>query len=199
MNFPASQDILIVDNYDSFTFNLIQLVEQCSCKARIVTNDSLTIEDALPYRKIIISPGPGLPQTSGRICELIQQLAPTHSILGVCLGHQAIGEVFGAKLYQLDQPMHGLQTDVIVKDHSEPLFKGMQPHFLAGLYHSWAIMEKGLPETLNVSAHTPQGTVMAIRHRHYDLCGIQFHPESVMTPMGKYIMRNWLAHRETYT
>lgn len=183
--------ILIVDNYDSFTFNLIQQVELCGYGVNIVKNDELIIDECRNFRKIIISPGAGIPRTSGKILELITKLSPTHSILGVCLGHQAIAEAFGGTLFQLERPKHGIHEEVL-QISPDLLFNGLPNHFQVGLYHSWAVSKANLPVDLQVTAVSRSGVIMALSHKKFDVRGIQFHPESVMTHAGSRIMENWL-------
>lgn len=186
--------ILIIDNYDSFTSNLTQLIESCGHAVDVVKNDTVNVNDCLSYGKILISPGPGIPRESGNVCEVIRQCAAATSILGVCLGHQAIAEVFGGTLVQLPAPMHGRRERINIVDRSDYLFTGLPDEFDGGLYHSWAVAAEGVPECLRTTAVGRGGTVMALSHSTYDVKGIQFHPESVMTPEGRTIVKNWLEH-----
>ncbi|WP_243837356.1 anthranilate synthase component II [Mucilaginibacter gilvus] len=184
--------ILIIDNYDSFTYNLVHLVNEIGLECDVWRNDQFKIEDVDAYSHIILSPGPGIPSEAGLLLPVIEKYAPTKSIFGVCLGQQAIAEVFGGKLYNLPQPMHGIATPIKVTDESEPLFKGLPQSFKVGRYHSW-VVEKDLPEVLTVTAiDEADDSVMALRHKDYDVRGVQFHPESVLTEYGKEMMENWL-------
>jgi anthranilate synthase component 2 len=184
--------LLVFDNYDSFTFNLVQLVENITgLPVAVYRNDQISLEQIEAYDKIILSPGPGLPEEAGLLLPLIRKYAPTKSILGVCLGHQAIGEVFGGKLINLKQVFHGVATPISVI-REVPLFKGMEAVFPVGRYHSWVVSRESFPEELEVTAEDEQGYIMALQHRSYDVTGVQFHPESVLTPQGEQILRNWL-------
>lgn len=184
--------ILILDNYDSFTFNLYHLVRELGENdVEVCRNDKINIDEVERYDKIILSPGPGIPGEAGLLLPIIARYAQTKSMLGVCLGHQAIGEVFGAKLINLKNVYHGVQTpiDIIAADS---LFKGMGKEILAGRYHSWIIDSDTLPAALEVTAVSKEKQIMGIRHREFDLHGIQFHPESILTPQGKALIRNFL-------
>ena len=184
--------ILVFDNYDSFTYNLVQMVEELTgTLPDVYRNDKISLEAINDYDKIILSPGPGLPSESGILMDLLKRYSPFKDILGVCLGLQAIGECFGAELYNLDKVMHGMaiQTDVLVKDY---IFEGIPPHFLTGRYHSWAIKPETVPSDLEVTAVDDSGVIMAIRHKKYKVRGVQFHPESVLTEHGVRLMQNWL-------
>jgi len=188
--------ILLVDNYDSFTFNLAGLVAECGFECDVVKNDRVDPHQVEPYRKILISPGPGLPPEAGAVCEIIKKYAATKSILGVCLGHQAIGEAFGAKLGIMGRPEHGVRTKIRVPEDAGDLFAGMPREFEAGVYHSWFVEADSLPACLRVTATAGDGTIMAMSHRDFRVHGVQFHPESVMTPQGIRLMRNWLGSYE---
>lgn len=181
----------MLDNYDSFTFNLVHILQELGAEVDVFRNDQITVEDAEKYDKIILSPGPGLPEESGILMPLIARYAPEKSILGVCLGHQAIGEVFGGKLVNMDKVVHGKakKTFVIKPDL---LFEGLPEQFESGRYHSWVVDRASFPEELEITALDEDGFVMALRHRKYDVRGVQFHPESVMTPEGKRMLENWL-------
>ena len=184
--------ILIVDNYDSFTYNLAGLINTITGKRpEVERNDTIDLDKVAAYDKILLSPGPGVPAEAGKLIALIEAYAPSKSILGVCLGHQAIGQVFGAQLHNLSQVCHGIATPVTpLKD--DVLFRGIGAAFDAGRYHSWVVDKKDFPDSLIVTAEDEQGYIMALRHEYYDVSGIQFHPESVLTPQGKQIMTNWL-------
>jgi anthranilate synthase component 2 len=184
--------ILVFDNYDSFTYNLVHLVEKITHqKVTVVRNDQIAIEDVVAYDKIILSPGPGIPSEAGLLLPLIKQYAASKPILGVCLGHQAIGEAFGATLENLSTVYHGVATPIKI-DNSNYLFSGLTETVEVGRYHSWVIANKNLPAVLKVTATDENGLIMAIEHESYDVCGVQFHPESVLTPNGEAIIKNWL-------
>lgn len=192
--------ILVFDNYDSFTYNLVHLVEKIiGEKVDVFRNDQIPMENVLIYDKIILSPGPGLPSEAGMLLPLIKQYAASKSILGVCLGHQAIGEVFGGRLTNLTKVYHGVASPVKIMPQNPrnisvnaDLFSGIPDGFMAGRYHSWVIDPDGFPKSLEVTATDANGHIMALRHKNFDVLGVQFHPESVLTPFGEQIMRNWL-------
>jgi len=188
-----SDRILVFDNYDSFTYNLVHCLRNLTnAPIDVHRNDKISISDIGNYHKILLSPGPGIPDEAGLLKELIRTYAPTKSIMGVCLGLQAIGEVFGGTLYNLDQVYHGVSSKIIVTDETEQLFKGLPDIFDAGRYHSWAVRNNNLPDCLRVTAIDKKGVIMGLRHTEYDVCAVQFHPESVLTPNGLQIMKNWL-------
>ena len=185
--------IMVLDNYDSFTYNLVHYIKELSGEpVDVFRNDEITPEKVKKYDKIIISPGPGLPSDAGITLELIRYLAPEKSILGVCLGCQAIAESYGGSLTNLKHVFHGVATYMNVTDSDEKLFSGIPESFTAGRYHSWVISEDNLPEVLKVTARDEEGTIMAVSHNTYDLKGVQFHPESVLTRYGKQMIVNWL-------
>jgi len=186
--------ILLIDNYDSFTYNLVHLITSLGYEVDVYRNDQITIEEAEAYDKILLSPGPGIPSEAGLLLEIVRHFAPTKSILGVCLGHQAIGEVFGAALINLKEVHHGVASQINVTNN-DLLFDGMGSSFEAGRYHSWAVSPAGFPEVLEVTALDDSGEIMALRHKTYDVRGVQFHPESVLTPLGSRIMQNWLEEK----
>lgn len=184
--------ILVFDNYDSFTYNLVHLVEKITNqKVTVVRNDQITLEEVAAYDKIILSPGPGIPSEAGLLLPLIKQYAASKSILGVCLGHQAIGEAFGATLQNLSTVYHGVATPIKI-DNTNYLFNGLEESIEVGRYHSWVIANKNLPAELKITATDENGLIMAIEHTSYDVCGVQFHPESVLTPSGETFIKNWL-------
>jgi anthranilate synthase component 2 len=186
--------ILVYDNYDSFTYNLVHLVEHImKQKVDVFRNDKLPMENVAVYDKIILSPGPGIPSEAGQLLELIGLYAPKKSILGVCLGHQAIGESFGGKLTNLSKVYHGVATPIEIV-RSEGVFSGLPSTIEVGRYHSWVVSDEGLPADLDVTARDEQGLIMAMRHKKFDVTGVQFHPESVLTPDGEKMMRNWLMN-----
>ncbi|WP_069660825.1 anthranilate synthase component II [Arcticibacter eurypsychrophilus] len=184
--------ILVIDNYDSFTFNLVHLLNECGQTPVVLRNDKFKLEDIEEYDKILLSPGPGIPSEAGLLLDVIREYGPTKSILGVCLGVQAIAEVFGGELYNLSYPVHGRSTEMQVLDREETLFDGLPDHFNIGRYHSWAVSRDGLPEELKITAKDAEGVIMGLRHIKYDVRGVQFHPESVLTEHGKQIIANWL-------
>lgn len=184
--------ILIIDNYDSFTYNLVQYIEELVTEeVTVVRNDQITLEEVNKYDTIIISPGPGVPSESGITCDVIRRYHSEKSILGVCLGHQAIGEVFGGTIHNLDKVYHGVDTNV-KQLGEDPLFMQINPNFSAGRYHSWVVLREGFPEELEIIAEDDEGTIMALRHKKYNVRGVQFHPESILTPEGKQILKNFL-------
>ena len=184
--------ILLLDNYDSITYNLLHVVKELGIKdVEIFRNDQIALSEIERFDKIILSPGPGIPEEAGLLLPIIKQYAPTKSILGVCLGHQAIGEAFGATLENLTDVYHGVQTPVhIIKD--DILFQHLEHEIPVGRYHSWVVSRNAFPECLEITAESQEGQIMALRHRMYDVHGIQFHPESVLTPQGKVIIQNFL-------
>ncbi len=185
-----SVSVLVIDNYDSFTYNLVHYLEDLGCTVTVKRNDRLTLEEVDAFDKIVLSPGPGIPDEAGLLKEIIAKYAPTKSILGVCLGQQAIGEVFGGTLINLDEVHHGVATQIrIVKQ--DPIFAGLPKEIEVGRYHSW-VVNPDLPEVLEATSVDENGQVMSIRHKEYDVCAVQFHPESVLTPEGKKILENWI-------
>ncbi|NDV83582.1 aminodeoxychorismate/anthranilate synthase component II [Bacteroides sp. 51] len=184
--------LLIVDNYDSFTYNLYHLVKEIGgYEIEVCRNDKIDIKEVESFDKIILSPGPGIPEEAGLLLPIIHRYAPTKSILGVCLGHQAIGEAFGGKLENLTQVYHGIQTpiDVTGEDY---IFNSLGKQFLVGRYHSWVISPNDFPTSLEITAESKEKQIMAIRHKEYDVHGIQFHPESVLTPQGRTMIENFI-------
>ena len=193
-NACMSMNVLVVDNYDSFTFNLTQLIEECGSVCDVVKNDQLHFNSLDRYQKILISPGPGIPSEAGDVCNLIREFSGRKSILGICLGHQAIGETFGARLIQLPGPAHGVKKSMSITEKSNYLFDGLPDEIDGGLYHSWSVSQEGFPACLKVTAKSNDGIIMALSHRECDVHGVQFHPESVMTTHGRAILLNWLSH-----
>ena len=189
--------IAILDNYDSFTYNLVQLVEQAGARVTVLRNDRFALPDLAAYDKLLLSPGPGIPQEAGLLMPVIRTYAATKPILGVCLGEQAIGEAFGARLCNLSDVFHGVQTEISLDGPGvadDYLFDGLPCRLTVGRYHSWVVSREGLPDTLAITAVSDEGLIMGLRHRTLDVHGIQFHPESVLTPLGERIIRNWTAH-----
>ncbi|NCI46963.1 anthranilate synthase component II [Sediminibacterium soli] len=189
--------ILVFDNYDSFTYNLVHLVEKIvHGQVDVVRNDALPMEKIKAYDKIILSPGPGIPSEAGMLLPLIKEYAASKSILGVCLGHQAIGESFGGKLVNLQSVYHGVATPVVVRSERSGvrsrLFEGLPDEFAVGRYHSWVVSEEDFPGELEITARDKNGYIMGLQHTRYDIQGVQFHPESVLTPDGETLLRNWL-------
>ena len=184
--------VLVVDNYDSFTYNLVYIVRQLGYDPVIWRNDQFELDQVVPFDKIILSPGPGIPEEAGRMPELIQRFSDTHSILGVCLGLQAIGEAFGGTLINLKEVYHGVATQIQI-DLNEPYFNGLPAQIEVGRYHSWVVDSENLPSVLKIVAKDQQGQIMALRHSVKDVFGVQFHPESIMTPHGTKIISNWLT------
>lgn len=186
-------NLLILDNYDSFTYNLLQLVEEHGRYSYVLCkNDQIDIRQVNRFDKILLSPGPGLPNEAGILNELILNYAPQKSILGICLGHQAIAEVFGGQLIQLPSVFHGAQHQVEILDHQERIFRNLPTSFEVGLYHSWAVSPEKLPKSLIITAKSSKGIIMGLRHDTWDVKGLQFHPESIMTDQGRRIIYNWL-------
>ncbi|MBO9659174.1 MAG: aminodeoxychorismate/anthranilate synthase component II [Chitinophagaceae bacterium] len=186
--------VLVFDNYDSFTYNLVHLVEKIlHQRVDVYRNDQLPLEKVKDYDKIILSPGPGIPSEAGLLLPLIKEYAATKSMLGVCLGHQAIGESFGGTLENLSAVYHGVATPVKQTAVKAGLFEGLPDEFEVGRYHSWIVSEQSLPKELEVTAIDANGMIMAMQHKTYDVKGVQFHPESVLTPEGERILRNWLS------
>jgi anthranilate synthase component 2 len=187
--------ILVFDNYDSFTYNLVHLVEKITNeKVDVFRNDEISLAEVDAYDKIILSPGPGIPSEAGLLLPLIKQYAATKSILGVCLGHQAIGEAFGGTLTNLSKVYHGVATPITITDRSSKIFNGLREVIEVGRYHSWIINDQDFPSELEVTARDDNGFIMALQHKTFDVQGVQFHPESVLTPDGETILRNWLSH-----
>ncbi|MDO8366399.1 MAG: aminodeoxychorismate/anthranilate synthase component II [Saprospiraceae bacterium] len=185
--------ILVFDNYDSFTYNLVNYVEQCTdAPVTVARNDEISLEAVDEFDKILLSPGPGLPSESGLLLQLIRQYAPRKSILGVCLGQQAMAEAFGGRLLNLGRPFHGVATRIKIDDPSELLFRDVPTMFLAGRYHSWVVDKDHLPDCFRITATDETGEIMGITHREFDLRGVQFHPESILTEHGLTMIRNWV-------
>ncbi len=185
--------VLVFDNYDSFTYNLVHMAENILHeKVEVCRNDNIGLEEIKGYDKIILSPGPGIPSEAGLLLPLIREYAASKSILGVCLGHQAIGEAFGGRLLNLETVYHGVATRCRTIPHNSRLFKGLPPVFETGRYHSWIISEEGFPPELEITARDENNYIMAIQHKTFDVQGVQFHPESVLTPLGASILENWL-------
>lgn len=185
---------VIIDNYDSFTYNLSHLLKELGASVTVVRNDKFRIEDLEQFDKIVLSPGPGIPSEAGLMPQVIKVYAGRKPILGICLGHQAIGEAFGAKLLNIGNVVHGVATPAHLTAQDD-LFEGLASDLEVGRYHSWVVDDKDLPQCLEVTSRSDDGYIMSLRHREYDIRGIQFHPESVLTPQGKTIINNWLNNK----
>ncbi|MFQ5446233.1 MAG: anthranilate synthase component II [Saprospiraceae bacterium] len=185
--------ILVLDNYDSFTYNLVHYVEEVTSeRPDVFRNDEITLAEASRYDKILLSPGPGLPSESGILRDLVGELAPVKSIFGVCLGLQAIGEAFGGELENLSQVFHGVATPVHIRKPGELLFRKVPETFAAGRYHSWVVSKNNLPDCFDLTCEDDKGQIMGLTHKQFDLRGVQFHPESVMTEHGRQMIKNWI-------
>ncbi len=187
------KNILVIDNYDSFTYNLVHYLESLDAKVKVLLNDEVTPEDPKHFDKLLLSPGPGIPQEAGKLLDVLQTYASTKSILGICLGQQAIAEVFGGSLINLNTVHHGVAATIDIVVDDEILFKGLPPQIEVGRYHSWSVDPTTLPDVLEVTSVDQDGQVMSLRHKIFDVKGVQFHPESVLTPHGKQILTNWLS------
>ncbi len=189
-----NKKILVIDNYDSFVYNLVHYLEDLGCEVIVKRNDQLQLQDVEPFHKILLSPGPGVPDEAGLLKDIIKSYAATKSIFGVCLGQQAIGEVFGGNLTNLDEVYHGVATKVSLSVTDELLFKGLDNNFDVGRYHSWVVTDNNLPDCLEVTSYDENGQIMSLRHKELDVRGVQFHPESVLTPDGKKMLENWVKN-----
>ena len=186
--------IAVIDNYDSFTYNLVHYLEDLNANITVFRNDEFELNELEKFDKILLSPGPGIPDEAGLLKAVIAKYAPTKSILGVCLGQQAIGEVFGGTLSNLDKVYHGVSSMVKTSVNDELLFEGLGNEFEVGRYHSWVVSNENLPTDLIVTSTDENGQIMSMKHAHFDIRGVQYHPESVLTPYGKKILENWLSH-----
>ena len=185
--------ILVIDNYDSFTYNLVHYIEQLTDDPLdVYRNDKIELQEIDKYDKILLSPGPGIPVEAGICLDLIKRYAKTKIIIGVCLGHQAIAEALGGKLVNLNRVYHGVSTKVKILTPDDSLYKGIPAEFQAGRYHSWIVSKEGLPDCFNINSEDDQGIIMGISHKEYNVKGIQYHPESVLTEHGLKIIENWL-------
>lgn len=188
------QRVLVIDNYDSFVYNLVHYLEEFDCDVTIKRNDEIELQDIESFDKILLSPGPGLPKEAGKLMEIIKEYAGKKCILGVCLGQQAIGEVFGGNLENLQDVHHGVSTFAISKVNDESLFRSVPTHFEVGRYHSWVVSHRDFPEELEITSVDENGAIMSLRHKKFDVKGVQFHPESILTPQGKKMIENWVNH-----
>lgn len=183
--------ILVIDNYDSFTYNLVHYLEDLNCEVTVYRNDEFELDEIAHFNKILLSPGPGIPDEAGLLKPVIAKYGATKSIFGVCLGQQAIGEVYGGTLSNLDKVYHGVATTVKTVVDDELLFQGLDNEFEVGRYHSW-VVDATLPDVLEATSFDENGQVMSLRHKTFDVRGVQFHPESVLTPNGKKMLENWV-------
>lgn len=183
--------VLMIDNYDSFTYNLVHYLEELDCEVVVKRNDQLTLEEVAAYELIVLSPGPGIPEEAGLLKPIIETYGATKKIFGVCLGQQAIGEVYGGSLVNLDQVYHGIATEIEITGE-DYIFKGLPKKIQVGRYHSW-VVSKELPDCLEATSFDENGQIMSLKHKTHDVRGVQFHPESVLTPEGKEMLKNWLA------
>lgn len=184
--------VLVIDNYDSFTYNLVHYLEDLNCEVEVFRNDEFELEEVEKFDKILLSPGPGIPNDAGFLKAVISKYANSKSILGICLGQQAIAEVFGGKLSNLEKVYHGVATKIKIIDNNEMLFEGLEGEFYVGRYHSWVVSNEDFPSDLSITSMDELGNIMSLRHNSFDVKGVQFHPESILTPNGKAILANWL-------
>lgn len=191
----SMKKVLVIDNYDSFTYNLVHYLQDLDCEVSVRRNDKLELSDARDFDKILLSPGPGIPEEAGLLKEIIEHYAPTKSILGICLGQQAIAEVFGGSLVNLDKVYHGVSTSIDRVGEDEVLYKDLPRRLEVGRYHSW-VVSNDLPACLEVTAVDSKGEIMSLKHRDLDVRSVQYHPESILTPHGKTILKNWVEHEE---
>jgi anthranilate synthase component 2 len=190
--------ILVIDNYDSFTYNLVHAIKKITgLPVDVFRNDEIRLEEIEKYDKIVLSPGPGLPAESGLLLDIIKEYAPKKSILGVCLGHQAIGEAFGGKLRNMNRVIHGMSTSVKRTASRSVLFTGLPDEFDVGRYHSWIVEKENLPNCFEITSFDEDGMIMSMKHKTFDVEGVQFHPESVLTPLGEKMIENWLKKPST--
>lgn len=185
--------ILVIDNYDSFTYNLVHAIKKIAgIPVDVYRNDEISLVEINKYDKVVLSPGPGLPEEAGLLLKIIEAYAPFKSILGVCLGHQAIGQAFGAKLNNMSRVIHGMATPVHLTNEQSCIYNGLPETFEAGRYHSWIVEKETLPDCFAVTALDEKGVIMSMKHKDFDVEGVQYHPESVLTPLGEKIIENWL-------
>ena len=190
-----NKNIIVIDNYDSFTYNLVHYIEKITGKrVDVFRNDQISVDEVGNYDKILLSPGPGVPVEAGILLDVIRKHGPTKSILGVCLGHQAIGEAFGGTLTNLDKVYHGIASEIEVLTPNDSLYKGIPAKFNVGRYHSWVVAKENLPDCFTITSTDEKGLIMGISHKTYDVKGVQYHPESVLTEHGLTIMKNWLEN-----
>ena len=187
--------IVVIDNYDSFTYNLVHYLEDLDCQITVFRNDEFDIEELEKFDKILLSPGPGIPDEAGLLKQVISTYAATKSILGVCLGQQAIGEVFGGSLINLEKVYHGVATNIKITNPDDVLFRDLPTEFEVGRYHSWVVSNENFPNDLIITSIDENGQIMSLKHSKFDVRGVQFHPESVLTPNGKKILENWINNK----
>jgi anthranilate synthase component 2 len=185
--------ILVIDNYDSFTYNLVHYLDALDCTVTVVRNDEITLDEPALYDKILLSPGPGVPDAAGLLKDIINKYACSKSILGVCLGQQAIAEVFGGSLINLEKVYHGIGVPIEITADDEPLFYGLDKSITVGRYHSWSVDPATMPAVLEATSLDANGHIMSLRHKIFDVKGVQFHPESVLTPQGRLLLSNWIT------
>ena len=188
--------ILVFDNYDSFTYNLVHILRELGLGSSLEVhrNDKILLEEVGKFDKILLSPGPGIPSEAGIMLTLIEKYGPSKSILGICLGHQGIAEVYGASLFNMTEVLHGIASEITIEDSQDVLFQQVPTQMVVGRYHSWAVVPDTVNAQLQVTARDSHGEIMALRHKEYDVAGLQFHPESVLTPSGKQIIKNWIEN-----
>jgi anthranilate synthase component 2 len=186
--------ILVIDNYDSFTYNLVHIIRALGYSMDIYRNDKIKVEEIGKYDKILLSPGPGIPDEAGIMKQVVKEYGSSKSILGICLGHQGIAEVYGATLFNIPKVLHGVTSTGLVRDREEYLFKNVSESFQATHYHSWAVVPESMPPDLKITAVNTEGLMMGLSHVRNDVRGLQFHPESIMTPEGPKMIKNWLTH-----
>jgi anthranilate synthase component 2 len=189
----GGRSIVVIDNYDSFTYNLVHAIKKITgLRVDVFRNDEISLEEIEKYDRIVLSPGPGIPEEAGLLLDIIKEFGPRKSMLGVCLGHQAIGEAFGGKLHNMNKVLHGIATPVELTEKKSVLFNGLPKTFEVGRYHSWIVEKENLPDCFEVTSYDSEGMIMSMQHKEFDIQGVQFHPESVLTPLGEQILRNWL-------
>jgi anthranilate synthase component 2 len=187
--------ILVIDNYDSFTYNLVHCLKEIGCEVEVKRNDKLELAEVEEFEKILLSPGPGIPDEAGLLKDIIARYAPSKSILGICLGQQAIAEVFGGSLVNLDEVYHGVATTIERVVDDEVLYEDLSKELEVGRYHSW-VVSRELPESLEVTSLDGNGEIMSLRHREFDVRAVQYHPESILTPEGKKMLKNWIRENK---
>jgi len=185
--------VLVIDNYDSFTYNLVHYLKDLNCNVTVKRNDKLTLNEVKEFDKILLSPGPGIPDEAGMLKSIIKEFSPTKSILGICLGQQAIAEVFGGEIENLDRVYHGVSTNIKLTNPDEILYKDIPKEIEVGRYHSW-VVSKNLPDVLEATSIDENGEIMSLKHKEYDVRAVQYHPESILTPEGKKILKNWVEN-----
>ena len=186
------REVLVIDNYDSFTFNLVHLLRELECNVTVLRNDKFLLSEISIFNKILLSPGPGIPDEAGLLKEVIKKYGPNKSILGICLGQQAIAEVYGGTLKNLNEVFHGVSTKINICTEDEPIFDGIQNNFIAARYHSWVVDK--ISEEIEITSIDENGEIMSIRHKYFDVKGLQFHPESILTTCGKSLIKNWIKN-----